>query len=287
MVTTTMMVMISCGLGPDSHQARLEGRKRLAEAIALNSSIHLSNGDVKRIERVLTSMVDRDPDLLSGAIHQASGNRDIEIGDHQAHWTNDTDFSTDSQIKIPLMTGDGVWGTVELRFTPIRSSGWKAMVDNPWTRFVFGTGAISFLLFCVYLKFTLKQLDPQKAIPKRVQFALDNITEGLLVTDRRGRVLLANEAFSTWMGIGPEECDRDRRSPISLEVPWGPTVELPVAHRASERDDTVERDARTDGCRWKRTDLDRQCVAAVGERWKVSWSHDVVRRYHDARGPQN
>ena len=197
-VTTTLMVLVTFGFGPDAHQATRDGRKRLTEAIAINSSIHLAQKDVKRIETVLTAMVDRDPQLLSASVKRTGGDRVIEVGDHVNNWTNDTNFSTDSQIQVPLVSSGAEWGTVEFRFTPLETTDLQSLARNPWTKFI-GFGAIGvFGFFSLFLRSTLKQLDPKKAIPKRVQFALDNIAEGLLVTDKRGRVLLANEAFASW-----------------------------------------------------------------------------------------
>ena len=41
----------------------------------------------------------------------------------------------------------------------------------------------------------LRQLDPKKSVPNRVRDALDNLTEGLLLLNHRGRIVLANSSF--------------------------------------------------------------------------------------------
>ena len=63
----------------------------------------------------------------------------------------------------------------------------------------------SFLLFQLYLKKMLAHLDPSKTVPKRVRTALDSLAEGLLVLDRQGRVVLANQSFSEWVGIDSDK----------------------------------------------------------------------------------
>lgn len=47
----------------------------------------------------------------------------------------------------------------------------------------------------MYLRRVLQHLDPSKAIPERVRVAFDTLTEGLLVLDLDGQILLANAAF--------------------------------------------------------------------------------------------
>ena len=48
------------------------------------------------------------------------------------------------------------------------------------------------LLFLGYLKRMLRELDPSRSVPQRVRAAYDTLTEGLLVLDRNGAIVLAN-----------------------------------------------------------------------------------------------
>ena len=52
-----------------------------------------------------------------------------------------------------------------------------------------------FLLYYWYMRRVLEHLDPTKAIPDRVRKALDTLTEGVIVLDTSGRIVLANETF--------------------------------------------------------------------------------------------
>ncbi len=71
--------------------------------------------------------------------------------------------------------------------------------------------------FAFYLSKVLKQLDPSKAVPRHVEDALNTLTEGLILTDTMGKVRLANDAFSYWMGC--ESRKLIGRDPT--ELPWG------------------------------------------------------------------
>jgi PAS domain-containing protein len=51
------------------------------------------------------------------------------------------------------------------------------------------------LVYYQYMRRALVHLDPKGVIPERVKLAFDIMTEGVVVLDSRGRVLLANRAF--------------------------------------------------------------------------------------------
>jgi diguanylate cyclase (GGDEF)-like protein/PAS domain S-box-containing protein len=59
-------------------------------------------------------------------------------------------------------------------------------------------------------------LDPKAVIPERVRLAFDVMTEGVVVLDSRGRVLLANRAFRALPGDEPGEMAGKHLS----ELPW-------------------------------------------------------------------
>ncbi len=94
---------------------------------------------------------------------------------------------------------------VELRFRPLHGNGLVGWLTQPWIKYIVITSSIAFIVFSFYLSFVLRQLDPSQAVPKRVRTALDALAEGLLVTDEKGRVILANQAFASWAGRDPEQ----------------------------------------------------------------------------------
>jgi len=62
----------------------------------------------------------------------------------------------------------------------------------------------------------LEHLDPTKAIPDRVRKALDTLTEGVMVLDFKGRIVLANRAFREFSG----DDDRKLLAREASDVPW-------------------------------------------------------------------
>ncbi len=205
MLTSSIMLAIFFGIGPDVREATIQGRAALCESIALNSSILVGRGDFVSMEGIIKALVERNPSILSAGIRRSDGTMHLEIGPHQDHWTNQAGYSTDSQVQVPLRNGDKAWGTVELRFEPLQEQTLNGYLANPWLKFILLVASASFVTFYYYLGRVLKQLDPSNAIPKRVRAALDTLAEGLLVTDKRGRIVLANEAFAKWTGKDPDK----------------------------------------------------------------------------------
>ena len=193
------------GLMPDRITPAREGRAALAESIAANSSIFITQKDLERLEGVLGLIVSRNKDLLSAAIRTESGQRLVIIGDHEDHWVDDeSDLSNNTQLAVSIWEGATKWGRIELRFTPLVNEGWMAMVTGQHTQLLLFVAFVCFLGFYLYLGKMLKQLDPSQAVPERVRSALDTMAEGLLVLDNKEQILLANQAFATVLSTTPE-----------------------------------------------------------------------------------
>ena len=205
LVVSIMAVALVMRAGPDPRQVALLNRMPLCEAITIDCAIHLSQGDVNSSRVLLTSLVARNEQLISAALRRENGRLDVEAGPHKDNWDSLKPDADETQVSVPLFLGAKKWGDLELVFSPLSKPGLAGFLQRPWTRFFIVVAAMSFCSVYVYLGFVLRQLDPSQAVPKRVRAALDSITEGLLLTDRKGRVILANEAFSVWAGRTPDK----------------------------------------------------------------------------------
>jgi len=205
LVVSILMTASLFGLMPDRIAAVRDGRAALAEAIAANSSILITQKDVDRLEGILGLVVDRNKDLLSAALRTEAGHRVVTQGDHKEHWRDDeSEFSTNTQVTVFIWEGDTKWGRVELRFSPLVDEGWMGVVTGPQTQLLLFMSLLCFLGFYLYLGKMLKQLDPSQAVPERVRSALDTMAEGLLVLDNKEQIMLANRAFATLLTTTPE-----------------------------------------------------------------------------------
>ncbi len=205
LVVSMLLTASLFGLIPDRTAAVRDGRAALAEAIAANSSILITQKDLDRVEGILNLVVDRNKNLLSASLRTEAGHRLVTIGDHEEHWRDDdAEFSINTQVTVSIWEGDTKWGQVELRFSPLIDEGWMGIVTDKQTQLLLFMALMCFIGFYLYLGKMLKQLDPSQAVPERVRSALDTMTEGLLVLDNKEQIMLANRAFATLLNTSPE-----------------------------------------------------------------------------------
>jgi signal transduction histidine kinase/DNA-binding NarL/FixJ family response regulator len=130
-------------------------------------------------------------------LRKESGGILIATADHADQWKPMTgEYSTESQLRVPIWAGNKIWGQLELCFKPLKKGGLWDHVDRPMIQMVLFMGLAGFVIYYFYLGKVLRQLDPSQAIPGRVRAALDTMAEGLLILDRKEQIVLANEAFS-------------------------------------------------------------------------------------------
>lgn len=216
LAASVLLASSALGLLPDREAAIREGRISLAEALAVGSIAIIANGDRERLYSLLNFAIKRNPDIESAAVRATGGSILATAGEHEAHWRGETRSAvSDTQVKMPIMDGSKRWGQLELRYRPIRPEGLAGLWASPLLRLIAFVIFVGFLPFYFYLGRVLKHLDPSRAIPGRVRAALDTLTEGLLVVDRKQNIVLANEAFATFVGRTPESLIGTQASSLS------------------------------------------------------------------------
>ena len=68
MLVSLLLLAAITGLVPDRHAAIRDGHARLAEIIAVNSSIFITTSDIRRMNANLKVAIERNKDILSAAI---------------------------------------------------------------------------------------------------------------------------------------------------------------------------------------------------------------------------
>ncbi len=185
------------GLMPDSRQAVLDARKKVVESLAVQLSVAASRGDIVAIRETVDALVRRNEDVLSAALRRVNGERLAVSGPHDGYWKIDPEgnSSLPNQAIVPIYRGDQRWGGVEVRFSPLYPSLLFGVELTPLlklTLFVCLLASVGFLLF---MRRTLRHLDPGAFLPARVRFAFDALAEGVVMMDKRGSVVLANSRF--------------------------------------------------------------------------------------------
>jgi PAS domain S-box-containing protein len=201
LLVTLALAASYIGLIPDGEALVRQQRATLAENMAVMVSLVLDEDDTSALADTIKVVAKRQPALQSIGLRRADNTLLYTQGAHQAWQAGRTDMSTDAQIQVPLWHDGERWGQLELRFTPLRRTGWLGYLDDPSLRLMAALGMGGFIVFSLYLGRMLRHLDPSRAIPARVRSALDTLTEGLMVLDAKGYIVLANQSLATIMGV--------------------------------------------------------------------------------------
>ncbi|MBS3735377.1 MAG: diguanylate cyclase [Phycisphaerae bacterium] len=202
----TLSVLLSAhalGLVPDPDKASLEGRTKLAEAVAVQCSIAAQENDLASVQTALRAVVTRCGSVRSAAVRSEKGTLLAVAGDHTSHWDGSSDVDPQTHMKVPIRRGDVLWGEFEMCFEPLHAGGVRGVLARNDVRLVLFVALAGFAAFWLFLRRTLRRLDPSTVIPSRVRSTLDTLAEGVFLLDREGRIVLANAAFSKLTGKSP------------------------------------------------------------------------------------
>jgi diguanylate cyclase (GGDEF)-like protein/PAS domain S-box-containing protein len=186
---------------------------------------------------LLLATMRRDKSLLSGSI-VINGVERVRIGAHAQRWHLKPDApSTPDNLRMPLLSNGQPWGEIQLAFEPTEPNSFGQWLRQP---VVLGIGLMSllgFVAFHLYLRRAMRYLDPSAAVPDRVRTAFDTLTEGLLVLDPKGQVMLANRAFRE---LGPDTGALLIGSPVD-DLQWlidalGRDAQRPWQHTLASRE---------------------------------------------------
>jgi diguanylate cyclase (GGDEF)-like protein/PAS domain S-box-containing protein len=183
----------------------LPNQRAMTMSVREQVSVHLAvqvrkslneNQHASKLQDTLGELVDQSIDIVSMAVRREGGVIYAASALHAKKWeAPPLGASTLNAIVVPLNAGDHRWGQLEVQFKspwPDTLMGW---LRQPTILLVGTLSSASFVAFYLYLRRVLQHLDPSKAIPERVRVAFDTLTEGLLVLDIDGQILMANSAF--------------------------------------------------------------------------------------------
>jgi PAS domain-containing protein len=202
-LTLVTLSVLACAYALDLVPRRgdLEGdrRLRLSQSMAVQFSVALGDDDPDQMLRLAESVVGHTPDIQSMAVRRADGSLLFASADHDDAWGLDGTGQANAQhVEVPLHDDLGqFWGNVEILFAPLPGG-----LLGDWVLFVFITSGC-LLAFMLYMRRTLRALDPSQVVPARVKAALDTLFEGALVIDLNDRIMLANQALAAMLDRDP------------------------------------------------------------------------------------
>jgi len=238
-ISFALVLLTSCillgaemfGFTPDEDKLELKARKQISESLAIQFAVLDPKRDIKKLERLLTLVAKRNPDILSTGIRRESGQLVYKSPNHDRLWQQfNGDKSTPSHVLVPLLRSGKPWGNVELRFEALKSESFLGFVDKGIFKLLVFCLVIGFFVYLAFMLRTLRQLDPTAVIPERVNAAFDTLSEGVMIVDEDEQILLTNKAFSdkigrdsfSMLGSKASELNWERvsKQKSGTELPW-------------------------------------------------------------------
>lgn len=184
---------------PSIDQERVHSRAQLAESISVSAALLIQNDQYRMLETMVNQVVQQSSEIKAIRITGDSNLRTISSDGSESQPVSE---ASENHLSINLFRGSEKWGRIHFTYAPLRAG------LSPWmtqtSRFFIFVTASTFILYLIYLGAMLTQLNPSKTVPNRVRSALDNLSEGLLVLDRKGKVVLANQVFCHLTNSDPE-----------------------------------------------------------------------------------
>ncbi|OED35540.1 hypothetical protein AB833_30475 [Chromatiales bacterium (ex Bugula neritina AB1)] len=230
LVVSILLASELLGLFPSSNKDSLTQRKFIVNTLAVHVAMEL-DGDSQKISEMLRTTVTRNPIVASVAIRRSDNTIIDMYGNHVENWTlKPTDKPTPTQVQVPLYEGERQTATVEIRFKQPNEG--TSLLDRraSFPNVVIFVALSAFFAFNMFLKRTLRELDPDAVIPERVRKALDTLAEGLLIINRENEIVFSNAAFARTIGLSATDlagksCDTLKwQTDESSELPWIPLI---------------------------------------------------------------
>jgi diguanylate cyclase (GGDEF)-like protein/PAS domain S-box-containing protein len=201
MVTCLLALDILFGVMPDQNALIRQLRERISENVAAHTVTLMESGNIKMLGKDLREAMEREPQLLSIAVRRVDNQIVAQAGEHAKHWLLLEGGRSDlDHVRVPLLVNGQRWGDVELSFQSTTPRTVREWLREPTIFLVIMLGLCSFLVFSIYLRRVLDYLDPSAVIPDRVRKAFDGFTEGVMVIDTTGQIVMANDAFRQLVG---------------------------------------------------------------------------------------
>ena len=198
-----MFLDVFVGVVPDEDKSIQQVRDQVSSNLALQLGTLLRAGENDTLKQVMRNVQSHDNEIISIGIRDARGKLIAQSGMHWKLWIPPPDNrSTLNSVRVPLFSRDQKpWVTVEVNFRNENTDSLLDAVKKPAIALPASIVLGGSLLFYLYLRRVLQHLDPSKVIPGRVSTALDTLTEGVIIFDTRGRIMLVNASIKS---IHPE-----------------------------------------------------------------------------------
>lgn len=199
-ITWLFFLELTVGVLPDESAQYQQLRMVKVESIATKVSYLLQNRDFAGIQFLFNQQVQKEPEFKSLGIRLKDGRLIAASDQHRVIFQPVTNPSTHDYLSLELNADGKVWANFEVAFKPIQPSGFFDWLMKPTILMMIASVIVMVVFFSVYLKKIFHYLDPSAVIPDRIRAAFDAFSEGVLMIDRSGFVVLMNKTVQDWLG---------------------------------------------------------------------------------------
>jgi len=204
-----------------------ESRKVVIESIAVQLSTLASLSEAPIIEDAVAGFIHRNNEVKAVSLIRDNGIVITKVGETQL-FDDEGLVTSDTYFNVPIYNGSQSWGELKVIFNEFDSR-WK---DVLWFGFV---SLSSLAAFTTFLGRALVQLDPNRAVPGRVESAMNLFSAGVFVLDAKQRIVMANtsaialvEPEATEL-IGKQLEDWNWKTGEGWQAPWKTTLNSGLA----------------------------------------------------------
>ena len=170
------------GILPRPEDQVRESRRFLGESLAVQLSTAVARGDSSILTSTLEQIVERNDEVEFAGLFRADGRAIATYGMPEDIETTTSDRSTLDSLLIPILEGGSRWGEVRLEFSPSADWGIRFIgIPADTLKFAFYLGFACLLIFYLFMRKALSELNPSRAVPERVNAAFNVLAEGVLI----------------------------------------------------------------------------------------------------------
>lgn len=200
LVLLTLSILIfaqALGLIPSGEKQALNMRQQMAETLATQASVAISYNNALMLSDILNNAIEANPQLLSAAVRKSDNTLLTQTKQHPKLWPQaDPSRSTPTHIRLFVFNNGRNYGQLELSFTSLADIETTTVLGMPrFIALVAFICAAGFIGFWFFIRRALKYLDPNAVVPARVKNALNILSEGVIILDKKYQIVLANNSL--------------------------------------------------------------------------------------------
>jgi len=236
LITSSVLLLGNfIGLVPDRSIVAMHARKIAAESLAVQCTSAANDNDIIAVKRSMDDIVSSHPDILSLGLRGLDGKYLTLSENHQNNWVAPPEEeSTSTHWQVPIYKGISRWAVLEISFASRYSFDVLGYPINPFYLLLIFFAGVSFIGIFIFMKRTLRYLDPTEVMPSRVKKLLDALTEGVILIDNDEQIILVNSSFAKELGCTAESLmglnisklpwlDHETKKPYKLQ-PWSNAI---------------------------------------------------------------